>query len=149
MSYDIYIGQLENGRVGEIFNPDAPLFSGDEMTGQSNGRHPGYRQWDEFCREAGIFALFFGSNGLMVRHPGSQLLKTEHLDVIKNALEKRKKLINLTPGWCNCQKCDSFFRRNNNIKHVEYDNILARLLWLEYWVDWALKNCDCPSVYNC
>ena len=34
--------------------PDAPEFPGDEMTGKSNGRHPGYGQWREFCEQVGL-----------------------------------------------------------------------------------------------
>jgi hypothetical protein len=29
-----------------------------------------------------------------------------------------------------------------------YDGNLARLRWLEWWVDWALKNCKLPAVGN-
>ena len=29
-----------------------------------------------------------------------------------------------------------------------YDYHLARLIWLEYWMQWAVKNCDTPAIWN-
>jgi hypothetical protein len=28
------------------------------------------------------------------------------------------------------------------------DPILARLIWLDYWMSWALENCEHPAIYN-
>ena len=25
---------------------------------------------------------------------------------------------------------------------------MARLIWLDWWVQWALKNCERPAIYN-
>lgn len=29
-----------------------------------------------------------------------------------------------------------------------YDPILARLIWLEWWMGWTLAHCDRPAIYN-
>jgi hypothetical protein len=27
-----------------------------------------------------------------------------------------------------------------------YDADLARLIWLEYWIDWAIHRCETPAI---
>lgn len=174
MSYSIYIGEAEleipdkqaiddcnldrenfslYAHVQKINLPDAPIFPGDQMTGNSNGRHPGYSQWSDFCKEAGIYEVFYGEDenerdGLLGDHPGCFLLLPWHLDAIKEAKRKRSMTLfaGVEPGWCNCSQCDRFGKKET--VHVNRDATLARLIWLEWWMEWALKNCKIPAVYN-
>jgi hypothetical protein len=145
MSYDIYIGNAEveeleeddvsyQIRVNRITLPDAPTFPGDEMTGNGNSRHPGYSQWSEFCRKSGLYNLFFDKeDGLMQSHPGNTALNESHSKVIEQALADWKEdHPNATPGF------------DNDL----HDPILARLIWLDFWVKWALKNCEHPAIWN-
>lgn len=169
MSYDIYIGNIEmrkayqdeeyteitehsriiDGKtvyfepyVPEVRLENAPTFPNDEMTGNSNNRHPGYSQWAEFCRKAGLYNLFFNEDGLMNEHPGHAALTQKHADVIQLALMRWEKIFpNSVPGfggYCPTEGDDE----------VAYDGILARLLWLNFWVQWAVKNCENPAIYN-
>lgn len=158
MSYSIYIGNAEQSCTIEaawkdaVQNQDvrlslpwdgvtvagmalrnAPQFPNDEMTGQGNGRHPGYSQWSDFCDEAGLEELFFAKHtGLMSAHPGTFMLRREHHATVRRALDAwRAKHPTSTPGFGG-----------------EYDPILARLMWLDFWMDWALTNCERPAISN-
>lgn len=52
--------------------PDAPRFEGDELTGNSNERSPSYSTWTDFCRDEGLYELFYNSEGhLHGGHPGN------------------------------------------------------------------------------
>jgi hypothetical protein len=175
MSYDIYIGNGElvpveydeyeteyfriiDGKkkffdveVKRLELEEAPEFPNDKLTGKGNSRHPGYSAWDEFCEEAGVYSLFFNDeDGLMKHHPGFALLKKEHIVSIKQALENWKEAHPVTidsngnpdiiPGF------ESDELESQEIVH--YDYILARLIWLDFWMTWAFTNCENAGVYN-
>lgn len=182
MSYDIYIGEAvvadvdpseDDGddhayelksRVNEVEVPDAPTFPNDDMTGKSNGRHPGYSQWANFCDEAGLWALFSDvEDGLMREHPGCFLLRPAHLVAVRKALKKwKKEHPRAVPGFGDREEFERGLRMSKKgTEHHErqrallekmptwgWDAVLARLIWLEFWFSWALKNCKVPAVYN-
>ena len=146
MSYDIYIGEatleLFEGdveypaeihiRVARTTQPGAPQFEGDEMTGDGNSRHPGYSQWHGFCRAAGLEDLFYDKEqGFIREHPGTFALEQRHLDVVTKAREEWEKGHFDPPGFVEGK-----------------DYILARILWLEWWMRWALDNCKYPAIHN-
>lgn len=152
MAYDIYIGNAvpttieeDDGSyysvwggvtVNRVELEDAPSFPNDHMTGKGNSRHPGYGQWADFCSAVGLTDLFFNkAHGLMRVHPGTFKLEFEHLVTVRDALyEYREAHPDAVPGW-------------HDVDRVENGN-LARLLWLEFWIDWALKNCERPAIHN-
>ena len=129
--------------VEEVTQPDAPEFPNDEMTGKSNGRHPSYSQWGEFCRIAGLEDLFFNEQtGLMREHPGFAVLEEEHLIVTSYAVSQWMEAHpDAVAGF-------EAFSWNDDAPVVGYDPILARLLWLDYWMNWAFENCEHAGVYN-
>lgn len=150
MSYDIYIGKAEQGVVKREELPMAPKFPNDEMTGQGNSRHPSYTGWGEFCREAGLYDLFFNKEtGLMREHPGTVPLKECHLHVISEAtanwMQRQKERGQvLPPGF---EAWDPFDENEGTEQH--YDYILARLLWLRFWVYYALgKYKEQAAIHN-
>lgn len=163
MSYDIYIGnaiptsvELDDGEFYAMFrgvtvegraNDDAPTFPNDAMTANGNSRHPGYRQWSEFCREAGLRALFFDeSTGLLRRHPGTFALEPHHLATVQDARARWKaEHADAVPGWDH----DPQWHGNREDDGIRgRDGVLARLIWLEYWMEWTLKNCERPAIHN-
>lgn len=159
MSFDIYIGKAvirsrDDGelvvRVEENELPDAPSFPGDEMTGISNGRHPGYAGWDLFLVDAGLKDLFFDEeSGLMREHPGTFKLEEKHLQTVREAKTRwQEKHPNAHPGWCICPRKECMPWMSRDVPHQEFDGTLARLIWLEWWMDWALKNCNHPAIHN-
>lgn len=123
----------------------APIFPNDELTGNSNARHPSYIAWHDFCREAGIHELFYSEDdGLMRQHPGCFPLKDVHLEAVKLEIKKRKILSDKPPGFASSEKNDD----GSYVDEDKYDAVLARLLWLEFWIDWALKNSETPAIEN-
>lgn len=162
MSYDIYIGEASIESFGDEYNElsvhvrghsllEAPTFRGDAMTGNGNSRHPSYSGWSEFLDKVGLHNLFFNKeSGLMREHPGCFELKTKDLYVIHLALENYiKNNPTAKPGWCLCDKCveEGTFRADG-LPHEELDGTLARLMWLDFWVTWAIKNCKTPAIAN-
>lgn len=160
MSYDIYIGEgvldvpsPEDAAAGDnrlriVVRPhthlDAPHFPNDVLTKQGNSRHPGYSQWARACEDMGLSALFFDKErGLMRNHPGAFLLTWEHHAEVAAALDRHMTLHpDTVPGF---QEWD--FRGHQPVG-PEYDAIKARLIWLEWWMRWALENCKVPAIYN-
>jgi hypothetical protein len=154
MSYSIYIGEATTKidrnsaikiSVEKTQNDAAPTFKNDGMTGKTNSRHPSYSGWEGFTKETGLYDLFFDQEkGLMREHPGCFLLTCNHLETIQKALKERQewaKEKGLEPGFLP----DGMFF-TEEVKNV--DAHLARLIWLEYWVCWAIFNCKTPAIYN-
>lgn len=146
MSYDIYIGEREtitikdeDGKyvyegVREIKDTEAPEFDNDDLTGKSNGRHPGYGQFYEFCQMVDLVPMFFDKkHGLLREHPGCQDLTLEHVEALRLSIDQwmTEHQNNGPPGFLDGQ-----------------DMILARLLWYEWWMTHALLNCKRPAIYN-
>jgi len=127
----------------------APVFRGDSMTGNSNSRYPGYLQWDEAVRAMTLHDLFFKKDtGIMSQHPGCFLLTKKHANKIRRALNFYK--VNhpdAKPGWCDCDECAKPIK-GDGLPHEDLDGVLARLIWLDFWVHWALENCKIPAIYN-
>ena len=144
MGYSIGIGEkeIEKYEDDEVYIyaktqnlEEAPQWEGDELTGNSNQRYPSYSGFSSFCSEANIYGLFYGEEGkkgILHEHPGYVDLKQEHLDQIRKAKNDWiKENPNTEAGFLDGQ-----------------DYILARLIWFEFWMDWALKHCKTPIIYN-
>ncbi len=68
----------------------------------------------------------------MRKHPGTFALKRKHLSAVSVASDHwRATHPAAVPGWGAGQ-----------------DPILARLVWLEWWIRWALQNCESPALHN-
>lgn len=133
---------------------DAPTHC--HFTKNSNSRSPSYTAWSEFCKEAGITELFYGNgwsreerryipNQEFYRetiyfgdHPGAAVIIPQDLNYIRAARERRE----ATNGGR-----EPGFWDDNGVDNGK-DHVLARLLWLEFWIDWALKNCENPVIQN-
>lgn len=154
MGYNLTIGNatpfFEKTEYGELIakwqvesdvHEQAPLFVNDEMTGQSNGRSPSYTAWADFCRATGLYDIFYSKEveSLLERHPGCVILTKEHAATITTALVAyRLRVKDKRPG----------FVKWNESEDPTVDAHLARLIWLEYWVRWAVENCETPALEN-
>lgn len=136
-------------------HPEAPDHC--RFTGKGNSRSPSYTAWSEFCKEAGIHELFYGQGWdrqmrgytsctddfhretpLLASHPGCQPLCKGDYEFVRQARLKREQTNGgLCPG----------FRDDEDIDNGT-DHVLARLLWLEFWIGWALENCQIPIIEN-
>lgn len=140
---------------------EAPTFPNDELTGNSNSRSPGYSAWTDFCRDVGLYGLFYGLNGkripymepdptfhrgspLLAEHPGAAVINEQDVLVIKQALDRHvARHGDLTPGFRDWHERDED-APPNAMECAQR----ARLLWLHYWCDWAVKNCKLPVLVN-
>lgn len=132
--------------VKDITLDDAPSFPNDDMTGKSNERSPSYSVWADFCRETGIYHLFYDDRGHMLcGHPGCMMITQEDLGVVRAARDRWQAKATLPPGFAGWRVA------NGKVEYPDadkYDATLARILWLEWWMAWALANCETPAIAN-
>lgn len=161
MSYNITIGNAkpyhskEDGYlyakwvVENAATDDAPIFPHDEITGNGNCRSPGYSVWHDFTREAGIEPMWYDKEeGLLREHPGCFILEKHHHTTVIAALERWRLRATLPPGFSGFPEYDKDKQVWKSPDEGKYDAILARLIWMEWWMAWALKNCETPAVEN-
>lgn len=160
MSYDIYIGnrRWRDRRVERLELPEAPAFPGDPLSQHTNGRHPGYSGWYNFLQNVGLHELFMDRDkGLMRNHPGIVPLKREHLAEVEAALKRHRRQHGnddaCPPGWCSCATCDEISPPHLRTRHLPRftqpeSGDRARLLWLRFWMDYALTHCRLPALEN-
>lgn len=119
----------------------APAFG--EPTDYTNERWPSYITWSEFIKTVGLYDLFTDrERGLMRSHPGEALLIQKHQAVIHEALEKYRLASGKKPGFSETLLGEKIPGQEDT------DPYLARLIWLDYWVTWAVANCENPVLVN-
>lgn len=134
--------------VAKVTHPDAPTFPHDEMTGQSNERSPSYTAWADTMRAANLGGVFHpeGTESdarnfyAFAQHPGCQVITPGMLAQVSAAVVRWRETHDLPPGFMGWDW--------NEPEPTTHDATLARLLWLEWWMDWALKNCERPAIAN-
>lgn len=138
MGYDIRIGrrlQREDGTsfVADEIVMEAPAFPGDDSCAYANKRSPSYSAWQRFCETTGLHRLFFDADtGLLANHPGIVDITPAHLAEVRRAVDRyRRPRPGVEPGYGGS---------------LDYD--LARLLWLDWWMRWAVENCESPAIQN-
>ena len=135
--------------VASAEHQDAPTFPNDTMTGNGNSRSPSYSAWAEFCRDAGIYDLFYDERGhLHAGHPGCAMLARSDLERVRAALAARQNKATLPPGFCGFPEFNQESQQWECADDGKYDSTLARLIWLEWWIAWALENCETPAIQN-
>lgn len=150
MGWDIYIGeavQVDNDeeeihelQVLRWTERAAPTFPNDELTANSNHRAPSYTVWDTVMREVGLGELFFNSStGLMRTDSICTPITAAHLHEVQAALlrwrERYPQALPRFGGWHSAGGAS------------DEDAALARLVWLEWWMRWALEQCSNPALY--
>lgn len=134
--------------VKDVELDEAPQFPFDP-TGKTNYRAPSYSAWHDFCKEVGLYELFFDKTertGLMAEHPGTFVIAEEHYETVKAARERREALGLGEPGWDFDGSWGADPANDDGVRGR--DGNLARLLWLEWWFRWALDNCERPAIQN-
>jgi hypothetical protein len=149
---------MANWEVEDCELPDAPNFPND-INNNKNERWPSYSVWDDFTKKTGLYKFFYGkykrvdgieieSDGLFeaAGHPGCIGITKENADFVTEALDKYKAQATLPPGF---EVYDEHFHdcEKEGCK-LNYDCHLARLIWLEWWMQWAVKNCEIPAIEN-
>lgn len=155
MSYILSIGEFtaktfpEDRDVGagviEDYHDEAPVNSSNN---KSNEILPSYVGWAEFCRDVGLYNVFFAgrpnvdwwkdsdgdeNEGIIQEHPGAVKLTEEHLKKFKQA--KQSYLARPEP-------------RSGYSEEDGVDWNLRRLNWLVYWTEYSLLNHEYPTFAN-
>lgn len=147
MGYDITIGELHVDKYpdealegsGLFFSAkserhdSAPAFG--EPTDFTNSRWPSYSAWSNFADYVGLTDLLFNERGNLIGgHPGVRLLTKDMLDKIKEAKQRMESMV--PPPKATMEN------------YTEKNGYYCRLLWLGYWCEWALENCETPVIAN-
>lgn len=171
MGYTIDIGEaVLTGSKEDLYlrvgveprdHDDAPSFENDPLTGKGNSRSPSYSVWTDMCRETGLYPMFYGLNGrrnpymepdpdchretpILAEHPGFVLIGERDVEEIKAALDRHIAAHGeLVPGFRPWLEADDKAPANADACATR-----ARLIWLHYWADWAVKNCKWPIIAN-
>lgn len=126
--------------VKYMTHPDAPVLPNDPITLNSNSRSPSYSVWADFCRSTGLYDMFYNSGGnLIAGHPGCMGITEDDADRVSEVLRLYQRRATLPPG---------FEKEWDYEGEPNYDYHLARLIWLEWWMQWAVHNCDIPAIAN-
>lgn len=146
MGYTITIGQLKIEKSPDdgldcrcicfgaegVHHDDAPAFG--EPTDHENQRWPSYSAWSDFLKGVGLYDIFYYNSGHLIGgHPGVRLVTEELTAAVSNALI-------------------SFSEKNPGVKTEFGEDVrsgwMCRLVWLDYWLRWSLKNCETPVIAN-
>jgi hypothetical protein len=105
--------------------------------------------WHDFCKETGIYDVFYDERGqLHAGHPGCVLLKKSDVERVREARVRWQKTSTLPPGFAGFPQHNQATDKYESPDEGKYDPHLARLMWLEWWMDWALANCETPAIEN-
>lgn len=124
-------------RVEWLELPDAPAFPND-FRPRCNERSPSYSAWSAFCKETGLTDYFYDARGhLRAGHPGCVRITINDVNLVTAALEAYRLKTTRQPGFAAEGEDDTV-----------YDYQLARLMWLHWWMVWAVENCENPAIQN-
>ena len=161
MGYNLTIGEAEIEHNKDFCRIDARIETHEDApshckyTKNGNCRSVGYSAWSAFCKKADITTLFYGGGWqypgyapcpdgfhretcLLAEHPGAQPITKADADYVSKKLEEyRAKNPNSIAG----------FWDEGNVDNGK-DYILARFLWLDFWMRWAVENCENPVFAN-
>ena len=129
-------------RVARVKHDAAPAFG--DPTDHQNQRWPSYTAWNDSMRALGLHDLFFKDyEGLMAQHPGCAPITAGHAAIVKAAVLRRRETNGGKPAGFHDMDLKTFQTTDNG-----NDPDLARGVWLEYWMEWAVANCETPAIQN-
>lgn len=146
MGYSITIGELDIQKNPEdgleasclwfsaigVSIDGSPAFG--EPTDSTNQRWPSYSAWSNFMDYVGLTDVFFFDGNLIGGHPGVRLVTNNMVSRIKEAREKLESMDE--PPLPTMEN------------YTEKNGYYCRLIWLEYWCEWAIENCNTPVIAN-
>lgn len=156
MGYTLTIGEAILRNYGDSLaveargerRDDAPAFG--EPTDYTNSREPSYSAWAASMRFVGLYDLMNDKeDGLLRCHPGFQLLTIDHKIQIDAAFDRfNDNYPNTVPGFMSDEELESSGASKFGNDPITPAAAFARLLWLKYWVNWALEKCENPIIEN-
>lgn len=157
MGYTIKIGELkveknEDGGLDyscisfcaeDVHSLLAPAFG--EPTDNTNSRWPSYSSWSDALKFTGLYDLFYDDYGHLIGgHPGVRLVTkglAEEVAKCKLAFEEKYPNVEATYG-------EPISLLEGNLKNPVENGMYCRLVWIDYWIKWALANCKTPVIVN-
>lgn len=121
---------MPSWRMEESLADTAPSIFGDNN--KTNTITCCVSTWEKFCQKADIHELFF-TNGTS---RGIVKLKQRHLEIVSNALVTSRNSGLIRSSWNDPE----------NPNWLKYNGVTERLTWIEYWMKWAIANCETPAV---
>ena len=136
---------------------EAPAFG--EPTDHESQRWPSYTSWSDFARDSGLYSMFYGKNhggseiirddALIAQHPGCVPLTERHRREVNAALDAwRVRYPNAVPTFGRPAPEGEDWLMWSDPDNPEENGKMTRLVWLHYWVNWALDNCKQPVFQN-
>jgi hypothetical protein len=126
-------------KIETFSHEQCPIFFGDSS--KKNYKTLSYSVWGDFCKAVGLEDMFYLylPHGRMEPKGIIRLTHQNHRELVSQSLFKYKSKIKIPPG----------FQEKHERTHPsipEYDEYLARLIWLEFWITWALFSCETPAL---
>lgn len=145
MGYTITIGELEVTKSPEdgldsvcigfdakgARHDGAPAYG--EPTDYTNSRWPSYGVWSNALARFGLKDVFFCEGHLIGGHPGVRLVTPELAGAVSAALAAYRV---------------RFPEAKAEMDVDDESADMARITWLDYWLTWALANCETPVIAN-
>lgn len=117
-------------------HPDAPSWETKpeegawDASGKTNSRLPGYSAFADFLEQTGITADDVPAFGARGSDGNCYVLRPEHRDAVSRARAAwEARHPGAVPGWT-----------------TGCDMVLARLIWYEWWMTWALEHSERPAI---
>lgn len=149
MGYDIKIGQRKKyydldedfdfEDVPSVKLDAAPAFG--EPTDHMNERWPSHTGWEEFLKFTGLTDLFYNESTGLFKEEVSVITQDQMIVIDEAYAAFLLSFPNAIAGFSpkdGPSSVDPLWPIEN--RH------LARLTWLKFWFDWALKNCTDPVI---
>ena len=123
--------------IDELILPDAP----DATLDHTNVLCPSASGWSDFCRATDLHDLFYEEHTKAgyrwISHKEDPILLSKYVaGLVRARLDLYKeKYPEATPGWSGA---------TSEICLINYH--LARLIWLDWWIQYALEHCKNPAM---
>lgn len=123
----------------------APSFG--EPTDCTNSRWPSYGSWSDSMTFIGLEGMFYDTknrdDSILQDHPGCIPLTQKHRKEVNAAMVEYKiKYPNAIPTYGNPKGWDE------DPDNPDENSYMTRLVWLHYWINWAMDNCKQPVFEN-
>jgi hypothetical protein len=131
MGYTLIIGDINGGQIAEVTSEQAPAIEGAGPHSRMNKSQPSYAGMEDLCSLIGLRQMFFEE--LLVKRPGVAPITARHARAVSLARQRYQR---------------DHPQAQPRYEQSDEDGHLARLVWLEWWMQWALEHCHHPGIQN-
>jgi hypothetical protein len=141
----VWNDEIEAWDIERTTSPTAPIFPNDAILEPfGNWRYVDYPVWKALAEECGIQEWL----GRIIDSQNSDIIQALNEDdyrTVSEAYLLRTAFNEGKPGW-DFQR--DMLEPDQSVGELpsRFDEYLARLLWLRFWIRWSLDNCEAPSV---